>query len=67
MAVSTPGGTAVTVAYLGPYDGLGEAHTATQRWLRENGRQAAGSSWEVYGHWNDDPAQRRTDVFYVLK
>ncbi len=67
MAVSTPGGTAATVAYLGPYDRLGEAHNAIQRWLRENERQAAGPFWEVYGHWNDDPAQRRTDVFYVLK
>jgi hypothetical protein len=67
MAVSTPGGTAVTVAYLGPYDRLGEAHNAIQQWLRENGRQAAGPSWEIYADWNDDPAQRRTDVFYVLK
>ncbi len=24
------------------------------------------TSWEVYGHWSEDPAQLRTDVFYLL-
>jgi effector-binding domain-containing protein len=67
IAVSTPGGTAATVAYFGPYEALGEAYDAIFQWLRDNHRQAAGPFWEVYGHWNDDPAQRRTDVFSVLK
>jgi len=26
----------------------------------------AGPNWEIYGHWTDDPAQLRTDVFYLL-
>jgi len=26
----------------------------------------AGPRWEVYGHWSDNPATRRTDIFYLL-
>jgi hypothetical protein len=25
-----------------------------------------GASWEVSGHWNDDPAKRLMDIFYLL-
>jgi hypothetical protein len=25
-----------------------------------------GVDWEIYGHWDDDPAKLRTDVFYLL-
>jgi hypothetical protein len=27
----------------------------------------AGPNWEIYGDWNDQPDQLRTDVFYLLK
>jgi hypothetical protein len=27
----------------------------------------AGQRWEVYGHWSDNAATRRTDIFYLLK
>ena len=23
--------------------------------------------WEIYGHWNDDWAKVRTDVYYLIK
>jgi hypothetical protein len=26
-----------------------------------------GPSWEIDGHRTDDPAQRRTDICYLLK
>ena len=63
----TPGGTAVTVAHIGPYDRLGEAHAAIRTWCRDHGHPIAGPNWEVYGDWHDDPSQLRTDVFYLLK
>jgi hypothetical protein len=63
---STPAGTVATTVYFGPYDRMGPAHEAILRWTRENGRKLAGPSWEVYGHWNDDPAKVRTDIFYLL-
>jgi hypothetical protein len=61
-----PTGTIPTCAYFGSYEGLGEAHGAIQAWARDAGRQLAGTSWELYGHWTDDPVQLRTDVCYLL-
>jgi effector-binding domain-containing protein len=63
---STPAGTVATTAYFGPYDRMSSAHDAILRWARENGREFAGPSWEVYDHWSDDPAKLRTDIFYLL-
>ena len=63
---STPAGTAATVTYFGPYDQMRPAHEAIHAWARDNGRPLAGPSWEVYGHWSDDPAKLRTDIFYLL-
>src|SRR6266849_2587598 len=64
---STPAGTVATTAHLGPYDRLGEAHAAVLKWCSDHGHTLAGASWEVYGHWTDDPSQLRTDVFYLLR
>lgn len=63
---ATPAGTVATTVYMGPYDQMKSAHEAIHKWARENGRSLAGSSWEVYGHWSDDPAKLRTDIFYLL-
>jgi hypothetical protein len=27
---------------------------------------SAGTSWDVYGDWEEDPAKRRTDVYFLL-
>jgi effector-binding domain-containing protein len=62
----TPAGTIATTAYFGPYDQMKPAHESIHKWARENGRKLAGPSWEVYGHWSDDPAKLRTDIFYLL-
>ena len=64
---STPAGTAATTVYLGPYDQMKLAHEAIHQWARENGRRLAGPSWEVYGHWSDDPARLRTDIFICFR
>jgi len=62
----TPAGLVATTAYFGPYDRMSVAHEAIHRWARESGHKLAGPSWEVYGHWSDDPALLRTDIFYLL-
>ncbi len=64
---STPAGTVATAAHFGPYDRLGGAHAAILGWCAEKGHVLAGPSWEVYGHWDDDPAKLRTDVYYLLR
>jgi effector-binding domain-containing protein len=66
VASQTPAGMAATVAHFGPYDRLGEAHAAIRKYCSDHGHVLAGPNWEIYGHWNDDPAQLRTDVFYLL-
>jgi|SRR5579862_3356816 len=67
---ATPAGTAATATHFGPYARLGAVHSAIREWCRTQGRQLAGPSWELYGHWkaewNADPSQIRTDVFYQI-
>jgi effector-binding domain-containing protein len=64
---ATPAGTVATTAHFGPYGELGLAHRAVRAWCKRKGCERVGPFWEVYGHWSDDPANLRTDVFYLLK
>jgi effector-binding domain-containing protein len=64
---TTPAGMVATTTHVGPYNRLGEAHEAIGRFCKENGHALTGLNWEVYGHWNDDPAKLETDVFYLLQ
>jgi effector-binding domain-containing protein len=66
IASQTPGGRAATTAYFGPYSELHTAHAAIQQWLAARGLKH-DLNWELYGDWNEDPAQLRTDVFYRLR
>jgi hypothetical protein len=64
--VRTPAGEAAVAKHVGPYDGLAEAHRAIRAWAKESSRSLAGTSWEIYGDWNDDPAKLVTLVVYLL-
>ena len=66
LPLETPHGVAAMTTHYGEYGRLGDANAAITEWCRAHDRVKAGPSWEVYGHWHDDPAQRRTDVFYLL-
>jgi effector-binding domain-containing protein len=63
---ATPAGTAATTVHFGTYSRLGGAHEAIVQWCRANHRDPTGINWEIYGHWDDDPAKLRTDVYYLL-
>lgn len=65
--LQTPHGTAAMTTHIGAYARLGEANAAIIDWCRANERKRAGPSWEVYGHWDPDPAKLRTDVYYLLE
>ena len=65
--LETPHGPAAMTTHVGDYARLGEANAAIHAWCRANHRDPAGPSWEAYGHWNDDPAQLRTEVYYLLR
>jgi effector-binding domain-containing protein len=62
-----PAGPIAFTEHVGPYDRLNEAHEAVLRWCAEHGHALAGPSWEVYGHWVEDPAELRTEVCYLLR
>lgn len=68
---ATPAGPVAATTHFGPYPRLHQAHEAIRRWCANHGHAMAGPCWEMYGHWkeewNRDPAQIRTDVFYLLK
>ena len=64
--VLTPSGEVATTAHFGEYADLGHAYSALERWCADHGRSSAGVNWEVYGDWEEDPAKRRTDVYFLL-
>jgi effector-binding domain-containing protein len=64
--VSTPAGEVATTAHFGEYSEMAGAYTALERWCAEHARPPAGLNWEVYGDWDDNPANRRTDVYFLL-
>jgi effector-binding domain-containing protein len=64
---ATPAGTVAMTVHIGPYDRLGEANEAILEWCRDNHRDPAGPSWEIYGHWVEDPEKLETEVFYLLE
>ena len=65
-----PAGRTAHTIHFGPYQRLGDAHTAIQKWCDQHGSRRTGVCWELYGHWldewNSDPSQIRTDVYYLL-
>jgi effector-binding domain-containing protein len=67
VPMEAPRGIAAMTTHGGEYGRLDEAHAAILAWCQANDRLLAGSSWEVYGHWHEDPAQLRTDVYYLLQ
>jgi hypothetical protein len=51
---------------LGAAQARGKPHEAVRAWCAAQGHALAGPNWEVYGHWNHDPQQLITEVFYLL-
>jgi len=40
-------------------DRMKEGHDAIHAWRAANNRAFAGTSWEIYGDWSDDPANSK--------
>ncbi len=60
-----PGGPAVAVWHVGPYNTMSDAYNAIDQWLTTNGADPVGDAWEVYHSdptYEPDPATWRTEV-----
>jgi effector-binding domain-containing protein len=64
--VKTPAGEVAAATHIGPYDRLGQTHDAIHDWASARHRAFAGTSWEIYGDWSDDPSKLETTVMYLL-
>ena len=62
-----PVGEVATATHWGDYARLGETHKAVIDWCKANNRKRTGTRWEIYGHWYDDPAKIRTDIYWLLE
>ena len=43
-----PGGVCASTVHVGPYNEVGKAYVALQKWMTDNGRAPAGPAREVY-------------------
>jgi effector-binding domain-containing protein len=62
----TPAGEVATALHVGGYDQLRRTHDAIHAWRTRQRRSFAGTSWEIYGDWSDDPSKLETTVCYLL-
>jgi effector-binding domain-containing protein len=67
LALQTPAGEVAAAAHFGPYSELAAAYDSLESWRRDANRRFAGVSWEVYGHWTDNPDELRTDIYFLLE
>jgi effector-binding domain-containing protein len=66
--VHTPSGEVATASYYGDdYSRMDPVYQALGQWCASNGRRPAGVNWEVYGDPAEDPAQTRTDIYFLLE
>ena len=66
--VQTPSGEVATATYYGDdYTQMDPVYQALGQWCASNGRRPAGVNWEVYGDPAKDPAQTRTDIYFLLE
>ena len=63
---ATPHGLAATAVHWGDYAAMAPTYTALRKWCADNGHHLAGPSWEVYGDWNENPNELRTDVYRLI-
>ena len=66
QCIAAPAGRAVTATHTGPTHLLPRVHERIRAWSAEGERKLAGVNWEVYASPAGDPAEHRTQVFYLL-
>jgi effector-binding domain-containing protein len=66
-ALSTPAGEVVRTTHWGEYSAMRPAYVALDAWFATHDRAPAGVSWEVYGDWAESAADRRTDIYFLVR
>ena len=64
-----PAVSVVRSVYRGPYDGLAQAWSALQKWVRDNSHGETGRFWESYLNNPDevkDPKEYRTELNWIV-
>jgi len=65
--VQSPSGDVATATYYGDdYTQMAPVYEALEQWCASNGRRTGGVNWEVYGDTAEEPAQTRTDIYFLL-
>ncbi len=65
-----PGGRVLSAWHVGPFDTLTRTHQRLEAWMKEQGLESAGASWELY--WTDpgmepDPSKWRTQILMPVR
>ena len=68
-ASEIPGGKVATCLHVGPYSAIAPAYNALSQWIKDNGYEATGVTYEMY---LNDPAQTppeelQTQILFPLK
>lgn len=67
IASQLPGGRVAVAVHHGDYEALSRTHSIVRYFAAANGLGLTAVRWEVYGHWRDDPRERETEVYYLLR
>ena len=62
-----PGGEVATAVHRGDYGELGRTHGAVGDFIAAQGLVRVGPSWEIYGHWREDPSELETEIYYLVQ
>jgi effector-binding domain-containing protein len=61
-----PGGQVATAVHRGDYAHMGRTHQALNDFIAAEGLVRLGPSWEIYGHWREDPSELETEIYYLV-
>ncbi len=68
QASEFPGGKLASAMHVGPYDQLGAAYEALGQWVKAQGYEATGVTYELYYSEPETPPQEiRTEIIFPLK
>jgi hypothetical protein len=62
-----PQGDVATAVHRGDYAEMGRTHQAVNDFIAANGLVRLGPSWEIYGHWREDPSELETEIYYLVQ